>query len=231
MFMYRIVRTLAASCKSCVATRHFGLRTISVCAAFMPIYAASHAAPCSGSVFMTIATATTDAETGVSTAVVEIALIAAMDENGLIGAAGGMPWHLPADLKHFKQTTLYKPILMGRRTHESIGRPLPRRRNIVLTRDPDYSTEGCECVTSLQAARLIAATDGAAQLAVIGGAQVYAQALPLAQRLYITRIHERYSGDTWFPDVDWSQWQLLSSDTYTPENSAEPACTFMEWRR
>lgn len=167
----------------------------------------------------------------VSIAEVEIALIAALDENGLIGAAGGMPWHLPVDLQHFKQTTLYKPVLMGRRTYESIGRPLPRRRNIVLTRDSDYTAAGCECVTTLAQAQLIAATAGAAQLAVIGGAQVYAQTLAQAQRLYITRIHARYDGDTWFPDVDWSQWQLVSSTPHTPDNSTEPACTFMEWRR
>src|SRR5699024_8496022 len=167
----------------------------------------------------------------VAAAVVEIALVAALDENGVIGADGGMPWHLPADLRHFKRTTLHKPIVMGRRTHESIGRALPGRRNLVLTRDPHYRAEGCECVTSLAAARRIAAADGAAQLAVIGGAQVYKLALPLAQRLYLTRIHARYDGDTWFPEVDWSLWQLLSSRRRQPDNTTEPACSFMEWQR
>lgn len=167
----------------------------------------------------------------VSAGVVEIALIAALDENGLIGANGGMPWHVPADLKHFKQTTLHKPILMGRRTHESIGRPLPRRRNLILTRDASYTADGCECVASLDEARAIAADGGAAQLAVIGGAQVYRLALPQAQRLYITRVHARFDGDTWFPDVDWSQWQQVSSHVHQADNATEPACTFTEWRR
>lgn len=162
---------------------------------------------------------------------VEIALVAALDENGLIGADGGMPWHLPVDLQHFKRTTLHKPILMGRRTHASIGRALPQRRNLILTRDPNHAANGCESVASLAAARELAAADGARQLAVIGGAQIYALALPLATRLYITRIHERYAGDTWFPEVDWSQWQLLSSQRHEPTAPAEPACTFMEWQR
>lgn len=173
----------------------------------------------------------TDKNAPISTSVVEIALVAALDENGLIGADGGMPWHLPVDLKHFKQTTLHKPILMGRRTHESIGRPLPRRRNLILTRNPHFTADGCECVASLEEARVIAAAAGAAQLAVIGGAQVYEWALAQAQRLYITRIHDRFEGDTWFPKVDWSQWQLVSSETHAPESAAERACTFTEWRR
>lgn len=167
----------------------------------------------------------------VSTSVVEIALIAAFDDNGLIGADGGMPWHLPIDLQYFKRTTLYKPVVMGRKTHESIGRALPHRRNLVLTRDPEFAAEGCERVASLDAARTLAARDGAAQLVVIGGAQVYAAALPQAQRLYITRVHERFTGDTWFPAVDWSQWQLVSSEEHVPDSGAAPACTFTQWRR
>src|SRR5699024_5501963 len=119
----------------------------------------------------------------VSADVVEIALIAALDENGLIGADGGMPWHLPADLRHFKQTTLYKPIVMGRRTFESIGRALPRRRNLVLTHDANFAAEDCERVATLDDARMVAAASGAAQLVVIGGAQVYAAAMSQAQRL------------------------------------------------
>lgn len=171
-----------------------------------------------------------DTAAAVAPAQVEIALVAALDENGLIGAHGGMPWHLPVDLKHFKRTTLHKPIVMGRRTHESIGRALPQRQNLILTRDPAFAAPGCECVASLDQARRLAARSGTRQLAVVGGAQVYAQALPLATRLYITRVHGRYDGDTWFPAVDWSQWQLLSSTVHEPDNPAEPACTFMEWQ-
>lgn len=167
----------------------------------------------------------------ISVSVVEIALIAALDENGLIGAKGGMPWHLPVDLRYFKRTTLYKPVLMGRRTFESIGRALPKRHNLVLTRDPNFVADGCTRVASIDAARTLAAAHGAAQLVVMGGAQVYAAALPLAQRLYITRIHECFTGDTWFPAVDWSQWQLVSSEKHVPDSGATPACTFTQWRR
>src|SRR5699024_4652706 len=155
----------------------------------------------------------------------------ALDDNGLIGAGGGMPWHLPVDLRYFKRTTLHKPVLMGRRTFESIGRALPKRHNLVLTRDENFAAEGCIRVASIDTARAFAAAHGAAQLVVMGGAQVYAATLPLAQRLYITRIHARFEGDTWFPAVDWSQWQLISSEEHVPEDKATPACTFTQWRR
>lgn len=178
-----------------------------------------------------IAGTTTISERPLTCDVVEIALIAAMDEDGVIGAAGGMPWHLPADLRFFKRKTLHKPIVMGRRTFAAIGRALPRRRNLVLTRDAGFAAEGCERVASLDAAKKIAAGDGAAQLMVIGGAQVYALALAQAQRLYITRIHARYDGDTWFPAIDWSQWQLVDREDHAAENDAAPAYSFMEWRR
>lgn len=163
---------------------------------------------------------------------VEIALIAALDENGLIGAAGGMPWHLPADLKYFKRMTTGKPILMGRRTHESIGRALPRRRNLVLTRARAYDAPGCECVASLDEARVRVARAGATQLVVIGGAQVYAQALAQARHLYLTRVHARFSGDTWFPHVDWSQWRQVAYEPHAADAEAgTPAYTFMQWQR
>jgi len=161
---------------------------------------------------------------------VEITLVAALDENGLIGAGGGMPWYLPADLRHFKRVTLYKPIVMGRRTFEAIGRPLPQRRNIVLTRDRSFVAAGCEIVTTLQQARALAADAEAMQLMVIGGAQVYAAALPHADCLHITRIHARFDGDTWFPQVDWRGWRLVASEELAADGD-RPACTFMQWRR
>src|SRR5699024_3897846 len=108
---------------------------------------------------------------------------------------------------------------------------LPRRRNLVLTHDANFEAEDCERVATLDEARMVAAESGAAQLVVIGGAQVYAAAMEQAQRLYITRIHDHFEGDTWFPDVDWSQWQQVSSEEYAPDSAGEPACTFTEWRR
>lgn len=163
---------------------------------------------------------------------VDIALIAALDDNGLIGADGGMPWHLPGDLKYFKRMTTGKAILMGRRTHASIGRALPRRRNLILTRDKAYDAPGCERVASLDEACALVARAGATQLVVIGGAQVYALALARARQLYLTRVHARFRGDTWFPDVDWSQWQQLDQEAHPADADAgTPAYTFTQWQR
>jgi dihydrofolate reductase len=134
-----------------------------------------------------------------------ISLLVAASENGVIGRDNGMPWHLPDDLKHFKALTLGKPVLMGRRTFDSIGRPLPGRTNLVLTRSPEWSVPGVTVVADLDAA--IRAAAGAAELVVAGGAQVYALALPRATRIYLTRIHASVNGDTHLPDIDLAQWQ------------------------
>ncbi|MES1943835.1 Dihydrofolate reductase [Salinisphaera sp. PC39] len=160
-----------------------------------------------------------------------ISLIVAMDENGLIGAAGGLPWRLPADLRHFKQTTLGKPILMGRRTHESIGRPLPERDNIVLSRDPDYRAEGCRTVTSFAEARGAAREAGAPELMVIGGAQVYAMALPKAGRIYLTRVHDAFDGDTHFPDIDFEEWEQIERHRYAANERNPYPYSFITLRR
>ncbi|HEX7966318.1 MAG TPA: dihydrofolate reductase [Gammaproteobacteria bacterium] len=136
-----------------------------------------------------------------------VSLIVAVGRRGEIGMAGKMPWHLPADLKHFKANTLGKPVLMGRKTLEAIGRPLPERRNLVLTRDASFRSEGCETVTSLeQALRL---TTDAPELMVIGGGEVYRLAWLRADRIYLTRIEADVEGaDTFFPDVDDQEWRL-----------------------
>lgn len=136
-----------------------------------------------------------------------ISLIAAWDENGVIGNKGAMPWHLPADLKHFKALTLGKPILMGRRTFEAIGKPLPGRRNLVLTRSADFEADGVEVFYTLDDAFWACADCD--EIMVIGGGELYRQALPMADRLYLTRIHAELDGDTFFPDFDESQWKLV----------------------
>jgi dihydrofolate reductase len=158
-------------------------------------------------------------------------LIVAMDENGLIGAGGSLPWHLPADLRHFRKLTMDKPILMGRRSHESIGRPLPGRDNLILTRDPDYRAEGCRVFTGLADARAHARESGAKELMVIGGAQVYALALPKAKRLYLTRVHDAFDGDTWFPEIDFEEWEQVERHRYAANERNPHPYSFITLRR
>lgn len=134
----------------------------------------------------------------------KISLIVAMAENRAIGLAGGMPWHLSSDLKRFRRITLGKPIIMGRKTHESIGRPLPGRRNIVLTSDRGYVAPGCTVVHDLDSALAAA---GADEVMIIGGAALYADCLAKADRLYLTLIHRDFAGDTFFPEFDRDEWR------------------------
>lgn len=135
-----------------------------------------------------------------------ITLVAAVADNGVIGAEGGMPWHLPADLAHFKQVTMGKPMLMGRLTWEAIGKPLPGRLNLVMTSNPEWQAEGARKVGSLKEALRVAQQAGARELMVIGGAEVYRQALPHAGRIYLTRVHAEPWGDTLFPELDPGEW-------------------------
>ena len=135
-----------------------------------------------------------------------ISLIVAHDKNRVIGYENAMPWHLPGDLKYFKETTMGKPVIMGRKTFESIGRPLPGRRNIIITRNKEYTYEGIETVHSLEEALTL--VQGAEEIMVIGGEQIFTQALPLADRLYITWIEHEFTGDTYFPA--YPNWQVVS---------------------
>ncbi len=137
-----------------------------------------------------------------------VSIIVAMDRNRLIGGDGRLPWHLPADLRHFKQTTLGKPVVMGRKTYESIGKPLPDRTNIVVTRDDNYQAPGC--ITSSSLDQAIQAAGNVEELMIIGGADLYRQAFPRAERLYLTRIDAEFEGDTWFPDFDGNQWKVTA---------------------
>ena len=155
----------------------------------------------------------------------EIALIAAVADNGVIGQGNALPWRLPADLAHFKRLTLDKPILMGRRTWESLPGLLPRRRHIVLTRDPHYRAAGCTLVDSVEAA--ITAAGDAPELMVVGGADLYAQALPLAARLYLTRVHAEPPGDTRFPDWDPRGWQEVERSEHPADAKNPIPMTFL----
>lgn len=138
-----------------------------------------------------------------------IILIVAAATNGTIGSDGDLPWHLPDDLRNFKRLTMGKPIVMGRKTHESIGRPLPDRRNVVITRDPDYEAAGCDVVASPEAAMEL--LHDAGEVMIIGGGQIYAAFLPLADCIHFTRVHAELDGDVTFPDLDENQWALQSS--------------------
>ncbi|MCY4210881.1 MAG: dihydrofolate reductase [Gammaproteobacteria bacterium] len=133
-----------------------------------------------------------------------ISLIVAMDRRGVIGSGGALPWRLSADLRRFKAVTMGKPLVMGRKTHESIGRALPGRRNIVLTRQAGYVAEGCVVCHDLDGA--LAACAGFAEIMVMGGATLYELFLPLSRRIYLTRVAATVAGDVWFPPFDESAW-------------------------
>lgn len=140
----------------------------------------------------------------------KIVIIAAMARNRAIGVNGSMPWHLPRELRHFKDTTMGKPIVMGRKTWESIGRVLPGRQNIVVTRNRDYGAQGCDVATSLEEAVLLAV---GAEVMVIGGGQLYAAAMPYADRMILTQVDCEPQADTWFPEwrkEDWVERELRS---------------------
>ena len=155
-------------------------------------------------------------------------MIAAMGRNRAIGMDGTMPWHLPGELQHFKQATMGKAILMGRKTWQSIGRPLPGRQNIVISRNPDFIAGGADLVTSLQAA--IEAAE-AEEIMVIGGGQLYQLAMPLAQRMLLTMIEADPPADTWFPEWDEGQWQQTASNLYQADEKNELAYRIVELQR
>lgn len=163
-----------------------------------------------------------------------LSLIAALAENRVIGIDNTMPWHLPGDFKYFKATTLGKPIIMGRKTWDSLGRPLPGRLNIVVSRQAGLVLEGAEVYPSLQAAieraEAWAQANGAQELMLIGGAQLYALGLEQADRLYLTRVAARPEGDAFFPEYDQSQWQLASTID-NPAVGEAPAYAFEVWNR
>jgi dihydrofolate reductase len=144
-----------------------------------------------------------------------ITIIAAMANNRAIGLDGRMPWHLPAELQHFKKTTMGKPVVMGRKTWEAIGRPLPGRQNIVVSRQPGYKAPGCDCVDSLESAIAVAAGTG---LMIIGGGQLYRQALPLAGRMVLTRVDCTPEADTWFPRWREEDWRVVFSEQHSADD-------------
>ena len=148
-------------------------------------------------------------------------MIVAVAENGVIGRNNALPWYLPNDLKYFKQTTMGKPVIMGEKTYESIGKPLPGRTNIVITRQADYQPEGVKVVNSVEAARELAESvcliDGQEEAMIMGGAEIYTLALPHTDRLYLTEVHADVEGDAFFPEYDKSLWQEVAREDFAAE--------------
>lgn len=155
-----------------------------------------------------------------------INLVWCMAENGVIGVENRLPWHMPADLRRFKDLTSGHFIIMGRKTFESFPRPLPNRRHIIVTRDKDYrAVEGCEVVHSIDAA--FARASGEEEVFVIGGASLYAQTLPRADRLYVTLIHARFDGDANFPSFDWQAWKETTREDHAPDEKNRYPYSFL----
>jgi dihydrofolate reductase len=158
-----------------------------------------------------------------------LSIVVAMDRNRVIGQAGRLPWRLPADLRRFKRITMGKPIVMGRKTYESIGHPLPGRSNIVVTRDPGFEAQGFNKASSFEAALELARP--ADEVMIIGGTSLFEAALPRAERLYLTLIETSFDGDTWFPDYDPSQWHELSREVHPADDNNPYAHTFCILKR
>jgi dihydrofolate reductase len=159
----------------------------------------------------------------------ELSLIVAVSQNGVIGRAGGLPWHLSADLRRFKRITLGHTLIMGRKTYESIGRALPGRTSIVISSQRGYQAPGCEVAADWPTAVRLATPDS--QAFVIGGRQIYQLALPQVQCMYWTQVLAEVEGEVRFPAVDWSEWQLVSEEFQPADDRNDHACRFCVYKR
>ncbi|ERJ60970.1 dihydrofolate reductase [Sphingobacterium paucimobilis] len=159
----------------------------------------------------------------------KITLIVAAAENNAIGKNNQMPWHLPNDFKYFKKTTLGHSVIMGRKTFESIGKPLPERRNIVLTRDQQYNNPEIDVANSLQ--DVLTYCRDEREIFIIGGANIYQQVLPLAQRVLLTRVHATIDGDAFFPELPSTEWELISQEKHNKDEKHVYDYTFEVWQR
>ena len=157
-----------------------------------------------------------------------ISAIVAQSENRVIGINNQLPWHLPLDLRHFKEVTLGKTILMGRKTYESIGKALPGRTNVVLTRDPLFSAPGCVVVRDIETALQAVTTD---EVVVIGGALIYESLLPRVDYLYLTQVHTTLEGDAFFPELPAEEWREVSREQFAQDEKHLYAYTFVELER
>jgi len=160
-----------------------------------------------------------------------LSLLVAASENNVIGKDNQLPWHLPNDLKYFKNLTWGMPILMGRKTFESIGKPLSGRKSIVITRNTDWQHEGVDVVHSIEDAILKAESFGVKEIFVIGGAEIFKTSLQKANRIYLTRIHHHFDGDVYFPEVSEQDWQLASSRFVEADEKNAFNHTYQVWER
>ena len=162
----------------------------------------------------------------------KLSMIAALSTNNVIGRNNEVPWRLSTDLKRFKALTMGHHLIMGRKTYESVGRPLPGRINVVITRQPDYAPEDIVVVHSLEEAVRVAAKAGDREAFIAGGAEIYAQSMHRADRMYLTRVHADVEGDTWFPDFDdVSEWRLTDSEHFDADEKNEFPFSFLTYDR
>lgn len=161
-----------------------------------------------------------------------ISSIVAFSDNHVIGVDNELPWHLPNDLKFFKRTTNHHTIIMGRKTFESIGRPLPNRENIVITRNPNYKADGIRCFESLRAAITYCESKAKDEVFFIGGAQIYKECIPWTDKLYITKVNTIIdNGTAFFPELDWSKWTLLEKEAHEKDEKNAFNHTFETYLR
>ena len=158
-----------------------------------------------------------------------VTLVVAVADNGVIGRDNALPWHLPEDLRRFKRITLGKPIVMGRKTFESIGKPLPGRLNIVMTRDADYRREGVTVVHGVEGA--LRAAGAAEEVMVIGGSDLFRLFLPSATRVHLTRVHAEVTGDVFWPALDEKEWVIAGREKFATDERHAYAMTFESWER
>ncbi len=162
----------------------------------------------------------------------KVAMMMAMDKNQLIGKAGGLPWHVPGEMAYFKRVTMGKPVIMGRKTFDSIGKPLPGRTNVVVTRNPEWQVEGVTIAHNIEEAMELArdvclnSDVKASEMVVIGGAKLNRAAMSITQRLYLTVIDHAFEGDTWLDSFTWSDWTVFSEDVQDPTNTGGFGVTY-----
>lgn len=157
----------------------------------------------------------------------KISIIVAVAKNNLIGKKNSLPWYLPADLKHFKAITMGHYILMGQNTYASIGKPLPGRSTIILSNDPDYKQVGCVVVNTPEEAIKTAEKSGEKEFMICGGGQVYKTFLPLAHKIYLTRVHHKFDGDIFFPKLNIKEWKVISEESHEPDEKNPFAYDFL----
>lgn len=159
----------------------------------------------------------------------KLAIIVATDQQGLIGDNNDLPWRLSADLQYFRRVTMAKPLIMGRNTHESIGRVLPGRKNIIVTKNKSFHADGCTVVNSIDDALL--ACEDVDEVMVMGGASLYEQLLPIADKLYLTQVHASLTGDTWFPAWSKDEWSEISREDYQADEKNEYDYSFIVYEK